>query len=177
MSTLQLLLELRARQTAAIQADSIRHQRRHPIPANTTSLRKSASFKTFDPRILLLGISAPLYGTLPVQPKVWNATNLIDSITNGTRNHVGATGNVPFIVQRSIAASYAPARAKRCSLNKVSSSNSMELHNGKKSDKNYSKWLDSYDSLTQFQKRHGHCIVPRNYKITTLACWVRQTLT
>jgi hypothetical protein len=174
MSTLQLLLELRARQIATIQADYY-HQRK-----NSTTLLDSTRTKGFNQRIHLHDNSIifsqfPL--TVQMPPTEWNTTNLmLNLLPNGSSNHLHNTRTSPITVNSTLAASYAPARAKRCNLNNISSSNCNSSCETKKIDKIYSKWLELYETLAEFRKSHGHCIVPRNYESTTLACWVRQTL-
>lgn len=178
MSTLQLLLELRSRQIATIQADYYRQQRSHPISERTACLLGSARIKCFNRRISLqdsYAISLPFHATFQqIQHAEWNSTNLMPNMmTKGASNHMQSTRGLPITVNNVLAASYAPARAKRCNyLNKVLSE-SIEPHETPKSDKNFSKWLESYNALSEFRKRHGHCIVPRNFEVSTLACWVR----
>ena len=177
MSTLKLILELRARQIATIQADLYWHQKRQSIFENTATLIDSTRTKIFNQSVPLQSIttvSSPLSSSMQTPPVEWNGTNLLlNMFTDRPLNHLQGRRESMIIENSTLASSYAPARAKRCNLKKAPSNDCNELHKMMQSDKNHPKWHGLYGTLTEFKKSHGHCIVPRNYEDTTLASWVR----
>jgi hypothetical protein len=100
---------------------------------------------------------------------MWKSTNQY----NGTPKYVHNTLAAPILAHKTTAATYGPVRAKRNSSNNITLSNNKEQHQKMESDKKKVRWHEMYDALLEFRKKHGHCIVPRNYDVKALACWVR----
>ena len=172
MSTLQLILELRARQLAIMQAKI--HERTKSQSIYATTLLDT--LKSANSRISLQdgsAIALHSIGRTCTDPK-------FSMSISGTAIHASSTKVPQLVSNRLLTASFAPARAKRRSLNtgkenrKAATKECYELQNSEKSDKCNSKWLEFYDILKDYQKRQGHCIVPRNCEIDQLACWVRR---
>ena len=181
MSTLQLLLELRARQIANIQADFHR-QRTNALTVNAALLFDAKRIKSFDRRTSFQDSSALSNNAQVQAPNEWYDSDLmLRMLTSGAPKHSACT-RVPQLVSNiTLAASFAPTRAKRRNynegkgrLNTAPANECIELQDKQKPDKNFSRWIEFYNILKEFQRRHGHCIVPRNCEVTKLACWVRR---
>ena len=181
MSTIQLLLELRARQIAKVQVD-IQRQRTNAITVNTAKLFDSTRTKGFERRLSFQDGSVILTNAAVQSLTEWNDSDLmLRMLTSEEPKHSACTRVPQPISNITLAASFAPNRAKRRSnnegkgsLNTAPTKECNELHDKQNSDKNFSRWLEFYDVLKEFQRRQRHCIVPRNGEVAKLACWVRQ---
>lgn len=154
MSTLQLLLELRARKLANAMTES-------------------------DPTTIL-GLQNSSY-LPPVQlsvrkPEDRNDTNMMFNIVTARTPNDLTRAKVP-IANCKLAASYAPDRTKRNTYNVEARAKDTcnELHDNNLCDKSNSRWYEFYSALKEFQNTNGHCIVPSNYEARKLAYWVSRS--